>query len=124
MPPEFTGCRHQKREPLILNGLRGGFWTGEDLGTTPEDMLLLSRVTPYVHGCDAGSETAKDPGPYTALGVFAGIRATLARIHGDDDPRGRRILIQGIGDVGAPLSQSQVTLKLEAFWGRRPTCSC
>ena len=36
----------------LIESLRGAFSTGEDLGTTPEDMLTLARVTRHVHGYD------------------------------------------------------------------------
>jgi len=100
----------QRRRVLQLyaetvNGLRGGFATGRDLGTTDEDMLTLARVTPYVHGVDLNSGVVRDPGPYTAAGVFAAIRAGLNHLYGSDDPRGRTVCVQGLGDVGAPVAR-------------------
>jgi leucine dehydrogenase len=89
----------------LLNSLRGAFETGEDLGTTPEDMLRLSRETRFVHGLDTERDEVRDPGPYTALGVHAGIRAALQGRFGDPNLKGRRVLIQGVGDVGAPLAE-------------------
>jgi leucine dehydrogenase len=92
----------------FLESLQGAYWTGEDLGTTPEDMALLAGVSRYVHGVDrrgaAGTPArAEDPGPYTARGALAGLRATAAHLFGTDDLRGRSVLVQGVGDVGGPL---------------------
>ena len=81
----------------LLAALKGGFSTGQDLGTTPEDMLFLQRYAPYVHGPDPDTGKALDPGPYTARGVFAGIRATASELFGSADLAGRRILVQGLG---------------------------
>lgn len=89
----------------VLEGLRGAFATGEDLGTTPADMAFLARHTSRVHGAGGDAEAARDPGPYTARGVRAGMRAALQRACGSRELAGRTVLIQGVGDVGAPLAR-------------------
>jgi leucine dehydrogenase len=87
----------------LLNVLRGGYVAGEDLGTTPEDMSILAEETPYVH---ARPGELLDPGPYTALGVFAGIESTVAHTGANaGEIEGLRVLVQGVGDVGAPLAR-------------------
>jgi leucine dehydrogenase len=88
----------------LLESLHGAFGTGVDMGTTPEDMLVISQVTSYVHGVDRETGRTIDPGPFTARGVFAGIRAAVKHEYGVDDLRDRVIHIQGVGDVGAPLA--------------------
>jgi leucine dehydrogenase len=90
----------------LLNALRGGFSTGQDLGTTPDDILALSARTRFVHGASGGDGEARDPGPYTARAVLAGIRAALAHRFGSPDLAGRRLLVQGLGGVGRPLARS------------------
>lgn len=102
----LTGARRRhllERYGQLLASLRGAFRTGVDLGTTPEDMKVISGGAPYVMGILHGHST--DPGPYTALGVFAGMRAALQSRFGDDSFEGRSVLIQGIGDVGQPLAR-------------------
>lgn len=89
----------------LLESLEGAYGTGEDLGTTPEDMRLIATRTRHVVGLPPGEDAPSDPGPYTALGVLAGIRAALAHRHGDGSLQGRTVLIQGVGDVGAPLAR-------------------
>ncbi len=101
---ERTGLLERYAE--LLNSLGGLFGTGEDLGTTTRDMVFLSERTKWVFGIDPRTGEVRDPGPYTALGVMAGIRAALE--HADDDSaelRERSILIQGVGDVGGPLAR-------------------
>jgi leucine dehydrogenase len=93
-----------ERYAALLESLQGVFATGEDLGTTPEDMLVLARATRYVHGYDAERGAVRDPGPFTAAGVFAGMRAALSHVFGDETFEGRSILVQGVGDVGLPLA--------------------
>lgn len=89
----------------LLDSLRGAYATGEDLGTTPEDMAFLSSVTPWVKGTEPGSDEPADPGPYTALGVFTGMQAALATATGSPELNGRSVLVQGVGDVGVPLAR-------------------
>lgn len=89
----------------LLESLRGCFATGEDLGTTPEDMVVIGRATRFVHGVLRDGGETLDPGPYTALGVFAGIRAALPFVFPDASLEGRRVLVQGVGDVGGPLAR-------------------
>ena len=48
---------------------------------------------------------ATDPGPYTALGVYEGIRAALEHAYGTDSVMGRTVLIQGVGDVRGSLAR-------------------
>jgi leucine dehydrogenase len=88
----------------LLAALKGGFSTGQDLGTTPEDMLFLRGYTPHVHGPDPETGKPLDPGPYTARGVFVGIRAAADQVFGSTELTGRRILVQGVGGVGYPLA--------------------
>lgn len=101
---ERTGLLH--RFGALLNTLNGTYGTGEDMGTTPEDMLTIAQVTSNVMGVEPGSTAAIDPGPYTALGVFESIRSVLRHTVGSDDMTGKRILIQGIGRVGDPLART------------------
>ncbi len=100
---ERIGLLH--RFGALLNGLGGAFGTGEDLGTTPEDMRELATVTEHVVGRPRGPAGPTDPGPFTALGVEAGIRAALRHRGFSDELRGRTVLIQGVGDVGEPLAR-------------------
>ncbi len=94
-----------RRFGRLLESLNGAFATGVDLGTTPEDMNVLAEASQYVMGHGVSGSGTEDPGPYTALGVFAGIRSALAALDGSPDLEGRSVLIQGAGDVGEPLAQ-------------------
>ena len=89
----------------LLNTLSGAFSTGRDLGTSDDDMRALRRVTRYVHGVNVQTDEARDPGPWTARGVMAAIRAVCRRLDGRTDVGGRRVVVQGVGDVGEPLAR-------------------
>jgi leucine dehydrogenase len=88
----------------LLESLGGTFSTGRDLGTTDDDMRVLSEVTTHVHGVDENKET-RDPGPYTAHGVAAAMRAVLQAVFDSGEFAGRSVLIQGVGGVGEPLAR-------------------
>ncbi len=92
-----------RRFGRLVDSLRGAYACGPDLGTTPDDMAVIARETPYVHGGTRGGETV-DPGPYTALGVWAGLRAAVEQVFGSEELAGRAVLIEGVGDVGIPLA--------------------
>jgi leucine dehydrogenase len=89
----------------LLNSLGGSYGTGADLGTTTEDMQTIAEVSEYVIGVHGRTEGPMDPSPYTALGVFEGIRAALRNRFGSDDFTGRTILVEGVGAVGEPLAE-------------------
>lgn len=90
----------------MIDSLNGRYGTGPDIGTTPDDMALLATVTRYVHCYDWTIKAPYDPGIYTALGVFVGMKAAWRHVTGTDDLRGVRVLVQGVGDTGAPLARS------------------
>ncbi len=102
-PDERTGLL--RRYGQLINSLHGSFGTGPDLGTTPDDMIVIAQETEYVHGVDRAAGTCIDPGPFTAMGVFAGIKASVQHVFGSGDLTGRVVHVQGVGDVGDPLAR-------------------
>ena len=89
----------------LLESLRGAFGTGEDLGTTPEDMALVAESTRFVHG-QRRDGSVLDPGPFTARGVLRGIEAAVREVLERDTLAGTTVAVQGVGDVGAPLARA------------------
>lgn len=94
-----------RRFGRLIASLNGRYGTGPDIGTTPADMALLATETRYVHCYDWKKGAPYDPGIYTAQGVFVGIKAALRHATGSDALTDRRVLIQGVGDTGAPLAR-------------------
>ena len=90
--------RHLGRK---VQELAGRFYTGPDVGTDDEALGWLSEETSYVtYPGDAG------PGDLcaaTAAGAFAGIRSALGHLDGEIDWPARRVVVQGLGGVGARL---------------------
>ncbi|WP_431778537.1 Glu/Leu/Phe/Val dehydrogenase dimerization domain-containing protein [Microbacterium aurantiacum] len=87
-----------------VESLHGLYRTAEDVGSTTEDMLVVSERTDHVVGLpDAVGGSGEPAGP-TSLGVYESLRATLERVTGSDDVAGRRITISGLGQVGSRLA--------------------
>ncbi|MCR2784211.1 MULTISPECIES: Glu/Leu/Phe/Val dehydrogenase family protein [unclassified Microbacterium] len=84
--------------------LEGRYRTAEDVGSTTDDMLVVSERTEHVVGLpDAVGGSGEPAGP-TSLGVYESLRATLERVTGSPDVAGRRITISGLGQVGSRLA--------------------
>lgn len=90
----------------LVESLGGAFVTGADLGMSAESMASVARSTRYVLGVDPVSGASRDPGPYTARGVFVGLEAALAQVFGAPGVAGRRVLVEGLGGVGEPLARA------------------
>jgi leucine dehydrogenase len=85
-----------------VDSLNGKYITAQDVGMSEADMVSLSKVTPHVAGLpDQGG----DPGPYTARGVYLGVKAAAKHALGSDDLNGVHVAIQGVGSVGGGLAR-------------------
>ena len=65
-------------------------------------MVSMSKFTPHVAGLP---HQGGDPGPYTARGVFLGVKAAAKHALGSDDLGGVHVAIQGLGSVGGGLAR-------------------
>ncbi|WP_419825904.1 Glu/Leu/Phe/Val family dehydrogenase [Sphingomonas sp.] len=89
-----------------VESLGGRYVTAEDVGISDADMVAVSKETRHVSGLPVGGGAAGgDPGPFTALGVYLGVRAAAKRALGRDDMAGVRVAIQGVGSVGGGLAR-------------------
>lgn len=60
-----------------VNAVGGAYVTAEDVGMTEDDMRIVRQQTPYVSGLhQEGGKAGGDPGPWTSLGVYLGLKAT------------------------------------------------
>lgn len=85
-----------------IDGLGGRYITAQDVGISEEDVVAISRDTSFVAGLPG---RGGDPGPYTARGVYLGVKAAARRALGTHDMRGVRVAIQGVGSVGGGLAR-------------------
>jgi leucine dehydrogenase len=87
----------------LVASLGGSYVTACDMNTTESDMDVLGERCPHVMGRSAAAGGSGTSAPDTAIGVFHGIRASLARAFGSGDPSGRTIVVEGTGAVGGKL---------------------
>lgn len=86
-----------------VHSLSGRYITAEDVGTTTPDMDLIRSITPHVTGISESLGGSGNPSPVTAYGVFMGLKAASKFKFGSDELGGKKVLVQGIGNVGETL---------------------
>ena len=89
----------------FVDSLAGKYVAAEDSGTTVQDMQTIQQVTTHVSGATQGHSHAGDPSPYTAYGIFMGIKAAVKHKLGRDELTGLKVAIQGVGNVGYHLAK-------------------
>src|SRR5450755_1862209 len=96
----------QRRERLLrdfadlVDSLEGRYISGQDVGVSLQDTTFLAGLTSHVAGRPESAGGCGDPSLYTARGVEAGIRASVAgRL------AGCHVVIVGLGHVGADLAR-------------------
>ena len=88
----------------FVESLQGRYVTAEDVGVTTGDMRVVNTRTQYVSGLPQhDNSVGGDPSPWTAQGVFLGIRSAVERKFGTDRLKGVRVAVQGVGNVGYQL---------------------
>ena len=85
-----------------VNNLGGDYITAEDVNTTCDDALIMLRKTNHICGLPQNSG---DPSPFTARGVWQGIKATAKVALGRDSLEGVTVAVQGLGKVGYDLAR-------------------
>lgn len=88
-----------------IEGLNGRYITAEDVGTTEYDMDLIHLETEYVAGISSGDGTSGNPSPVTAYGVYVGMKASAKEAFGSDSLKGKKVAVQGVGNVAYALCE-------------------
>jgi leucine dehydrogenase len=88
---------------LAVDELEGRYICAEDVGCSPEDVMVIRQTTQYVVGL-LHEKSSGNPSPFTAWGVFRGIQAVLKGLDGSDSLQGKTVAIQGMGSVGTFLA--------------------
>jgi leucine dehydrogenase len=87
-----------------VEAVGGRYWTAEDVGVSPADLLSVRRSTRFVAGLEGHIAASGDPSPVTADGVFRGLALAAKHAFGGDLD-GVTVAIQGVGHVGAFLAE-------------------
>jgi leucine dehydrogenase len=87
--------------------LNGRYVTAEDVGITESDMVAVSKRTAHVSGLPVTGEGSAggDPGPFTAYGIYLGIKAAVRHKLGRDSMAGVHVAVQGTGSVGGGVAR-------------------
>jgi len=89
-----------------VDSLGGRYVTAEDVGISESDMITISKGTRHVSGLPvAAGDAGGDPGPFTAYGIYLGVKAAVGHALGKSDMAGVHVAIQGVGSVGGGLAR-------------------
>jgi len=89
-----------RRFGRFVDSLNGRYITAEDVGMSTTEMVNIRKETKHVAGLPTELGGSGDPSPVTAYGVFCGMRAAAKQAYGIDSLSGRKVAVQGAGNVG------------------------
>lgn len=92
----------------FVHELNGRYITACDVGTSTEDMNIISQRTPYVIGATRKFDHHSDPAPHTAKGVYLGIKAAVYHKFKQQNLEGLHVALQGAGNVAYHLAKMLV----------------
>lgn len=81
----------------VIEHMGGKYYTAEDVNVTTEDIEMVGETTSYVAGT---CNSTGNPSPFTARGVYKGMKAGAKVKFGSDSLGGKVIAVQGLGSVG------------------------
>lgn len=87
----------------FINNLGGKYITAEDVSMNSKDMEIIRMETAYVTGLPENMGGSGDPSPVTAMGVWMGMKASAKQVYGNDSLNGKKVIVQGLGNVGKHL---------------------
>lgn len=99
----------------FVETLGGRYVTAEDSGTCVADMKEIGKMTKHVTGLNEGQQYGGDPSPFTALGIYVGIKAAVKYKLGAHDLQGKSVAVQGAGAVGRRLIALLISAGAKVF---------
>ena len=92
-----------RRFGRFVDDLGGKYITAEDVGTNSKDMEYIRMETRHVTGIPESMGGSGDPSPVTAYGCLLGMKAAAKEKWGSDSLKGKKVGLQGVGNVGIHL---------------------
>ncbi|WP_342539961.1 Glu/Leu/Phe/Val dehydrogenase [Heyndrickxia sp. FSL K6-6286] len=89
-----------------IDSLNGRYYTGTDMGTTPEDFVHAMKETNCIVGIPEEYGGSGDSSVPTAQGVVYGLKATNQVLFGSNDIGEKTYAIQGLGKVGFKVAET------------------
>ena len=90
--PSLKGEALWRRYGKFVNSLNGKYITAEDVNTSAADMEYIYQETKHVTGIPEYMGGSGDPSPFTAYGVFVGMKACAHKQWGNDNLSGKKCL--------------------------------
>ena len=87
----------------FVERLSGRFYTGPDVGTGPDQLARAAEHTSFV--THPGPEGPGQLAESTCAGVIEGMAAALRHLDGEEDWARRRVVVQGLGEVGSRVAR-------------------
>ena len=84
----------------FIDTLGGKYYTAEDVNINASDIAQISETTKFVTGTP---DVSGNPSPFTARGVYLGMKAGASVKFGSDSLKGKTVAVQGLGSVGYML---------------------
>lgn len=100
---QMKGEAYLRRFGKFVQSLNGKYITAEDVNMKTSDMEYIGMETKYVTGLPETMGGSGDPSPVTAYGTYIGIKATAKKVYGNDSLNNKKVLVQGVGQVGMYL---------------------
>jgi len=104
-----------RRFGKFVHSLAGKYWTAEDVNMNTRDMEFVRMETPYVAGMPENMGGSGDPSPVTAYGVYMGMKAAAKKVYGNESLSGKKVLVQGAGNVGTYLVENLIQEGAKVF---------
>jgi leucine dehydrogenase len=104
-----------RRFGKFVNSLNGRYITAEDVNMKTSDMEYIHMETDHVTGLPESMGGGGDPSPVTAFGVYMGMKAAAKKVYGNDSLAGKRVGVQGVGQVGKHLVEYLAKEKAKVF---------
>ena len=107
-PKKLKSEAFLRRFGRFVDSLGGRYVTAEDVNMSTRDMQYIHMETDYVTGLPDNMGGGGDPSPVTAYGTYMGMKAAAKKTYGSDSLEGRKIAVQGVGQVGKFLVEHLV----------------
>lgn len=104
-----------RRFGRFVDSLNGKYITAEDVGTSTDVMSIVMQETKHITGKPISAGGTGDPSPFTAYGVFLGLKASVKEATGSDSLEGKKVAVQGVGHVGYHLVKHLTESGAEVF---------
>ena len=113
--PTLKSEAFMRRFGRFVESLNGRYITAEDVNTKTSDMEYIAMETKHVTGLPEYKGGGGDPSPVTAYGTYLGMKAAAKKAYGSDSLSGKKVAVQGIGQVGKYLVNHLVQEGAEVF---------